>query len=69
MPIHDAELGDGDRVLVVGHGGWIESVIAGLLDPELAPALGGSFWHLDAMCLGIDATSSVLLEAVDGYPR
>lgn len=63
------QIGDGARVLVVGHGGWIESVIAGLLDPALAPALGGSFWHLDGICLSIGATSSVTLEAVDRYPR
>ena len=62
-------LADGDRLLVVGHGGWIESVVAGLLDTALAPAVGGSFWHLDGIRLAFDGTSSVSLEAVDRYPR
>ena len=64
-----AQLGDGGRALVVGHGGWIESVLAGLLDEDAAAGLGGSFWHLDGIRLRVGEASTVSVEAVDRYPR
>lgn len=63
-----ARVGDGGRVLVVGHGGWIESVIAGLLEPPLAAAAGGSFWHLEGIRLDIAGDATVTSAAVHRYP-
>ena len=62
-------LGDGDRVLVVGHGGWIESVVAGLADPDQLARVGGSIWHLDGIRLSVSATSSVSITDVDRHQR
>ena len=64
-----ARLGDGGRVLVIGHGGWIESVVAAMLEPAILPMLGGSFWHLDGIRLAIDGASPVSVQAVDRHPR
>ena len=62
-------VGEG-RALVVGHGGWIESVVAGVLDSAAASKVGGSFWHLDGIRLIVDpGTSPVSVESVDRYPR
>lgn len=63
------DLGDGCRALVVGHGGWIESVVAGILEPRVLATIGGSFWHLDGIRLAIATSSPVSVEAVDRYPR
>lgn len=62
-------LTNGRSALVVGHGGWIESVIAHLVEPAVAAQLGGSFWHLDGIRLTIDETLSVSVDAVDRHPR
>ena len=62
-------IGDGDRGLIVGHGGWIESVIAALVDPSALPSLGGSFWHLDAIRLSIATDGAVSVAAVERFPR
>lgn len=62
-------VGGQGRVLVVGHGGWIESVVAGLLEPPLTATAGGSFWHLDGIRLEIDEHSGVSSAVVDRYPR
>ena len=63
-----AALDDRERGLIVGHGGWIESVVAGLVDPSVLPSLGGSFWHLDAIRLSI-TPGGVSVEAVERFPR
>jgi broad specificity phosphatase PhoE len=62
-------VGDGGRILVVGHGGWLESVVAGLLDPHDASAVGGSFWHLDGVRLAIDADAHASMDAVHRFPQ
>jgi broad specificity phosphatase PhoE len=59
---------DGGSVLVVGHGGWLESVVARLVAPDAATTLGGSFWHLDGIRLAVTPTS-VDVEAVARHPR
>lgn len=65
--LHDVP--DGGRALVIGHGGWIESVIAGLVGPSTADGLGGSFWHLDGIRLVLHRSSPASVEAVDRFPR
>lgn len=60
---------DGGSVLVVAHGGWIESVVAGLVAPAVAAQLGGSFWHLDGIRLVLDTSSSASVELIDRFPR
>lgn len=62
------QVSDGGSVLVVGHGGWLESVVARLVAPDAATTLGGSFWHLDGVRLAI-APTSVTIEAVARHPR
>lgn len=56
------------RVLVVGHGGWLESVVARLVAPDVATTLGGSFWHLDGIRMAVSPTS-VTVEAFARQPR
>lgn len=60
---------EGGRVLVVGHGGWIESVIARLVAPEQLPTVGGSFWHLDGIRLSMRSPSSASIAAVERLSR
>lgn len=60
-------LGRGGRVLVVGHGGWIESVVAGLVEPDQLAGVGGSFWHLDGIRLSVSTTSSVSIIDVERH--
>lgn len=62
-------LGDGDRVLVVGHGGWIEAVVAGLVEPDHLAGVGGSFWHLDGIRLSVSSASAVSITDVDRHQR
>jgi broad specificity phosphatase PhoE len=52
-------LGDAGRVLVVGHGGWIEAVVAGLVEPDQLAHVGGSLWHLDGIRLSVSTAASV----------
>ena len=60
-------LADDGSALVVGHGGWIESVIARLVDVPTSAPLGGSFWHLDGIELQLTTTATVV--AVHRFPR
>lgn len=60
---------DGGTALIVGHGGWIESVVAQLVIPAEAGQLGGSFWHLDGIRLAIGPTSPASVICVDRRPR
>ena len=62
-------LGEDGRALVVGHGGWIESVVAGLLDADTLPTLGGSFWHLDAVRLSVAADGVAVVASIERFPR
>ena len=62
------EVADGGSILVVGHGGWLESVVARLVEPAMATTLGGSFWHLDGIRLAVTPTS-VTVETVARHPR
>ena len=55
---------DGGRALVVGHGGWLESVVAALVPPDAGAALGGSFWHLEGVRLGVGTDGAAVVEAV-----
>lgn len=64
-----ATVGDGGRVLVIGHGGWIESVVAGMLQANFAASVGGSFWHLDGISLDVDNDATVAAATVHRYPR
>ena len=64
-----ARLGDAGSALVVGHGGWIESVVARLVGPSEASSLGGSFWHLDGMSLRIDENGTASVSAIHRHPR
>ena len=57
------------RVLVIAHGGWIESVVAGMLQPHLAATAGGSFWHLDGIRLDVDENATASTATVDRLPR
>lgn len=61
------EVADGGSVLVVGHGGWLESVVARLVAPDVATTLGGSFWHLDGIRLAVTPTA-VTVEGVARHP-
>ena len=62
--------GDGSSTLIVGHGGWMESVVAGLVVEPTSSAhdLGGSFWHLDGIRFAITGTE-VSVEWVARHPR
>lgn len=60
---------DGGRVLVVGHGGWMEAVIAALVEPAETTRLGGSFWHLDGVRILIGAGAPAVIDEIDRYPR
>jgi len=60
---------EGGRMLVVGHGGWLESVVAGLLTAGAAATVGGSFWHLDGIRLAITEESRVSVQAVHRFPQ
>lgn len=64
-----ATIGPAGRVLVIGHGGWIESVVAGTLPPSLASTIGGSFWHLDGIRIDLDEEANVVAASVHRYPR
>jgi broad specificity phosphatase PhoE len=63
------DVADSGTTLVIGHGGWIESVVAALVGPVTAPQLGGSFWHLDGIRLVIESAASVVVESVARHPR
>ena len=63
------QVGDGGCALVVGHGGWIEAAISGVVAPDAATDLGGSFWHLDGVRLVIESTGKALVESVDRQAR
>lgn len=60
---------DGGRLLVVGHGGWIETVVAGLAALNQLPRIGGSFWHLDGIRLSFGTDSPVSIADVSRYRR
>lgn len=60
-------LGKRDRVLMVGHGGWIEAVVASLVEPDQLARVGGSFWHLDGIRLSVSTTSSVSIMDVERH--
>ena len=62
-------LGDGARLLVIGHGGWIESVVARVLALDQLPRVGGSFWHLDGIRLSLGPNLPATLADVSRYPR
>ena len=62
-------LADEGSALVIGHGGWIESVIARLVDHPPATPLGGSFWHLDGIDLLLTTASTATVTAVHRFPR
>jgi hypothetical protein len=62
------QVADERAVLVVGHGGWFESVVARLVEPAMAITLGGSFWQLDAIRLAVAGTA-VTVESVTRHPR
>lgn len=59
---------DGGSMLVVGHGGWLESITAGLAPADVICTLGGSFWHLDGVRLAISG-DEVVVEAVHRFPQ
>lgn len=62
-------LGDNGRLLVIGHGGWIESVVARLVELDQLPLLGGSFWHLDGIQLTIGPNPPTATAEVSRYQR
>ncbi|HVL03458.1 MAG TPA: hypothetical protein VM386_03360 [Acidimicrobiales bacterium] len=64
-----ASIEDGGPLLVVGHGGWVEAVTAGLIDPEAAATVGGSFWHLDGVRLTLTDDWRASVASVPRFPQ